>query len=60
MLGFFPLLNIALNKFSNQKNKSIDAEICAAAALQLTSGIAAGWDLKLVRQMQMLIKGTNF
>ena len=60
MPGFFPLLKIESNKFSNRKNKSIEAEICAAAALQLTSGIAAGWDLKNVRQAQMLIKVTNF
>ena len=36
------------------------AEKIVMPALQPTSGIAAGWDLKLVRQVQMLIKGTTF
>ena len=60
MPGFFPLLKFEANKFQIKRTKSIEAETCAAAALQLTSGIGAGWALKLVRPAQKPIKGTKF
>ena len=47
MPGFFPLLKFDLNKFQTERNKSAKAEICAAAALQLTSGIGEGRELEV-------------